>query len=64
MKYYQKKGTVKKVGCLKIIHEKYKKIDEREKFKNQFEYAVSANSEISPHISKAHEVFFFFFRIS
>ncbi|KAF9002217.1 hypothetical protein BGZ52_009704, partial [Haplosporangium bisporale] len=51
-------GTVKKVGALRIVHEKFraKKVaDEYEKFKESFNNAVVAAPDMRPHISKAHE---------
>ncbi|KAG0209917.1 hypothetical protein BGX28_009884 [Mortierella sp. GBA30] len=51
-------GTVKKVGAIRIVHEKYraKKVaDEYEKFKNSFNNALAAAPDMKPHIGKAHE---------
>ncbi|KAI7830730.1 hypothetical protein BC939DRAFT_392603 [Gamsiella multidivaricata] len=51
-------GTVKKVGALRIVHEKYraKKVaDEYEQFKNTFNNALEAAPEMKAHISKAQE---------
>ncbi|KAI0029671.1 beta and beta-prime subunits of DNA dependent RNA-polymerase [Vararia minispora EC-137] len=52
-------GTVKKVGALKIIHDKFrakKTADEMEKWKRTFAPAVEAQKELGPYISKAvHE---------
>ncbi|KAG0005321.1 hypothetical protein BGZ65_011422, partial [Modicella reniformis] len=51
-------GTVKKVGALKIIHEKYKAkkvAEEYEQFKNSFNNALEAAPEMRTHISKALE---------
>ncbi|KAF8977809.1 hypothetical protein BGZ46_007106 [Entomortierella lignicola] len=51
-------GTVKKVGALKIVHEKYraKKVaEEYEAFKNSFNSAIESAPEIKSHISKAQE---------
>lgn len=53
-----KLGTVKKVGALKIIHEKYrakKAADEYEQFKNSFNNALEAAPEMKAHLSKAQE---------
>jgi DNA-directed RNA polymerase III subunit RPC1 len=51
-------GTVKKVGALRIVHEKYraKKVaEEYEQFKNTFNNALEAVPEMKAHISKAQE---------
>ena len=51
-------GTVKKVGALRIVHEKYraKKVaGEYEQFKQSFKNAIAAAPELKPHIDKAHE---------
>ncbi|KAF9083486.1 hypothetical protein BGX23_011391 [Mortierella sp. AD031] len=51
-------GTVKKVGALRIVHEKFraKKVaDEYEQFKQSFTNAIAAAPEMKPHIDKAHE---------
>ncbi|KAG0249377.1 hypothetical protein BG011_009370 [Mortierella polycephala] len=51
-------GTVKKVGALRIVHEKYraKKVaEEYEQFKNSFNNAIAAAPDMKPHIGKAHE---------
>ncbi|KAH8115769.1 beta and beta-prime subunits of DNA dependent RNA-polymerase [Phellopilus nigrolimitatus] len=52
-------GAVKKVGAIKIIHDKFrakKTADELEKFKKSFSSAVEAQKEIAMYISKAvHE---------
>ncbi|RKP22725.1 hypothetical protein SYNPS1DRAFT_19660, partial [Syncephalis pseudoplumigaleata] len=51
-------GTVKKVGALKIIHEKYRQkrtAAEKEAFKGTFNEAIAFAPEIKPHISKAHD---------
>ncbi|KAG0021924.1 hypothetical protein BGZ81_008743 [Podila clonocystis] len=51
-------GTVKKVGALRIVHEKFraKKVaDEYERFKDSFNNAIAAAPDMKPHISKAHE---------
>lgn len=51
-------GTVKKVGALRIVHEKFraKKVaGEYEQFKNSFSNAIAAAPELKPHIDKAHE---------
>ncbi|KAI9595031.1 beta and beta-prime subunits of DNA dependent RNA-polymerase [Syncephalis fuscata] len=50
--------TVKKVGALKIIHEKYRQkrtAAEKEEFKRSFEEAAAFAPEIKSHISKAHD---------
>ncbi|KAG0310942.1 hypothetical protein BGZ97_012208 [Linnemannia gamsii] len=51
-------GTVKKVGALRIVHEKFraKKVaGEYEQFKQSFSNAIAAAPELKPHIDKAHE---------
>ncbi|KAI1321791.1 hypothetical protein EDD11_000067 [Mortierella claussenii] len=51
-------GTVKKVGALRIVHEKYraKKVaEEYEQFKSTFNNALQAAPEMKAHISKAQE---------
>ncbi|KAF9349052.1 hypothetical protein BGX26_012591 [Mortierella sp. AD094] len=51
-------GTVKKVGALRIVHEKYraKKVaEEYEIFKSSFNNAIEAAPEMKSHISKAQE---------
>lgn len=51
-------GVVKKVGALKIIHEKYraKKLsEERSFFESTFQTAVKDMREIAPHVHKAQD---------
>lgn len=51
-------GTVKKVGALKIIHEKYrskKMAGERAFFEEGFNLVKSETKEIGPHVHKAQE---------
>lgn len=52
-------GTVKKVGALKIVHDKFrakKTIDEMEKWKRTFAPAVEAQKELGMYLNKAvHE---------
>ena len=52
-------GVVKKVGAIKIIHDKFrakKTTDELEKFKQSFTAAIEAQKEIGLYIGKAvHE---------
>ncbi|CAG8468336.1 8399_t:CDS:10 [Diversispora eburnea] len=51
-------GSVKKVGALKIVHEKYKPKkaqDEQERFKNTFVNAVETTPELKAHLHKAQE---------
>jgi DNA-directed RNA polymerase III subunit RPC1 len=51
-------GTVKKVGALRIIHEKFrakKKADELAAFKDTFITAVKETKELAPHLHKAQE---------
>jgi len=51
-------GTIKKVGALKIIHEKYrgkKLANQRLEFEETFKHAASEMREIAPHIHKAQE---------
>ncbi|KAF9975704.1 DNA-directed RNA polymerase III subunit [Actinomortierella ambigua] len=51
-------GTVKKVGALRIVHEKYraKRVqDEKEQFLDSFKAAIAATPEIKVHVGKAHE---------
>jgi DNA-directed RNA polymerase III subunit RPC1 len=49
---------VKKVGALKIVHEKFRQKRtalEKEEFRHTFDTAVAFAPEIKPHLSKAHE---------
>ncbi|KAJ3415502.1 hypothetical protein HDV05_004704 [Chytridiales sp. JEL 0842] len=51
-------GTVKKVGALKVIHEKFKKkakTEEEAQFRESFQTAVSMDYSLKPHIPKAQE---------
>ncbi|KAI8635919.1 hypothetical protein BD408DRAFT_426964 [Parasitella parasitica] len=51
-------GVVKKVGPMKITHDKYrlKRVDaEAEQFRKTFETAAASMPEIKPHISKAQD---------
>lgn len=51
-------GVVKKVGPMKITHDKYrlKRVDaEAEQFRKTFEAAAASMPEIKPHISKAQD---------
>lgn len=51
-------GVVKKVGPLKITHDKYrvKRVaTELEEFRKTFDSAVSTMPELKPHISKAQD---------
>lgn len=51
-------GTVKKVGPLKIIHEKYrskKMAGERQFFEESFKNVKEESREIMPHLAKAQE---------
>ncbi|KAJ3073268.1 hypothetical protein HDU98_001886 [Podochytrium sp. JEL0797] len=50
-------GTVKKVGALKVIHEKFKKKkgEEEAEFRASFDTVVGLDPTIKPHISKAQE---------
>jgi DNA-directed RNA polymerase III subunit RPC1 len=50
-------GSIKKLGALKLIHEKFKKkkSDEEFEFKNSFATAMALDSTIRPHVSKAQE---------
>ncbi|CAD6583201.1 MAG: hypothetical protein CYPHOPRED_002256 [Cyphobasidiales sp. Tagirdzhanova-0007] len=51
-------GVVKKVGALKILHEKYrskKMLEERKRWEKTFTNAISEMKEILPHLSKAHD---------
>ncbi|EFP75753.2 hypothetical protein PGT21_012768 [Puccinia graminis f. sp. tritici] len=51
-------GTVKKVGALRIIHEKFrakKKADELAAFRDTFITAVKETKELGPHLHKAQE---------
>ncbi|CAG8530365.1 3760_t:CDS:10 [Cetraspora pellucida] len=51
-------GPVKKVGAIKIVHEKFKPKkahEEQENFKNTFVNAVESMPELKPHIHKAQE---------
>ncbi|KAJ1562028.1 hypothetical protein HK405_000629 [Cladochytrium tenue] len=53
----QPNGTVKKVGALKIIHEKFKKkkAPEEAVFKASFQTALSMDPTLKPHINKAQD---------
>ncbi|KAJ3348238.1 hypothetical protein HDU83_001425 [Entophlyctis luteolus] len=50
-------GTVKKVGALKIVHEKFKKKkgEEEAEFRASFETVVELDPTLKPHIPKAQE---------
>ncbi|KAL2911303.1 DNA-directed RNA polymerase III subunit C1 (rpo31) [Polyrhizophydium stewartii] len=51
-------GMVKKVGALKIVHEKFKKkakTEEEEVFRQSFEQAIKLDPALKSHISKAQE---------
>lgn len=52
-------GMIKKVGIMKVVHEKYrqgKKIgSETDTFRNLFTDAIEANSELKLHLNKAQE---------
>ncbi|KAF9991179.1 hypothetical protein BGZ75_002806 [Mortierella antarctica] len=51
-------GAVKKVGALRIVHEKFRAkraLDEYEQFKSTFNNAIAAAPDMKPHIGKAHE---------
>jgi DNA-directed RNA polymerase III subunit RPC1 len=51
-------GMVKKVGPLKIIHEKFKKksnTEEEKIFRESFQSAAELDQWLKPHISKAQE---------
>lgn len=51
-------GVVKKVGPMKITHDKYrlKRVaSELEEFRKSFETAASTMPELRPHISKAQD---------
>ncbi|KAI8055130.1 hypothetical protein BDF22DRAFT_725512 [Syncephalis plumigaleata] len=51
-------GTVKKVGALKIVHEKYRQkrtAMEKEDFRRTFDEAITFAPELKPHINKAHD---------
>lgn len=53
-------GFVRKVGVLKIVHEKYNKAskktqEEIDEFRNSFHDAIEGNPEIRPHLTKAQE---------
>lgn len=54
-------GTVKKLGMMKIIHEKYKNTKKTEdptinEFHNSFQEAIKANKEIQSYLGKAQEI--------
>jgi len=54
-------GTVKKLGMMKIIHEKYKTTKKTEDplitdFHNSFEEALKSNKEIGTFLNKAQEL--------
>ena len=49
-------GTVKKVGAIKVVHDKFrakKTADELERFKMSFAKAIEAQKEIGLYINKA-----------
>ncbi|PKY40391.1 beta and beta-prime subunits of DNA dependent RNA-polymerase [Rhizophagus irregularis] len=51
-------GSVKKVGALKIVHEKFKSKkahEEHEKFKSTFNNAIEYTPDLRPHLHKAQE---------
>ncbi|CAG8437968.1 16808_t:CDS:10 [Acaulospora morrowiae] len=51
-------GSVKKVGAIKIVHEKFKSKkaqEEHEKFKITFANAIEASPELKAHLHKAQE---------
>ncbi|RUS21913.1 RNA polymerase Rpb1, domain 1-domain-containing protein [Endogone sp. FLAS-F59071] len=51
-------GTVKKVGALKIVHEKFRAKrthEEHEQFKKSFDMAVATIPELKTHLNKAQE---------
>jgi DNA-directed RNA polymerase III subunit RPC1 len=53
-------GFVRKVGVLKIVHEKYNKAtkktqEEIEDFRNSFQEAIESNPDIKQHVTKAQE---------
>jgi DNA-directed RNA polymerase III subunit RPC1 len=51
-------GTVKKVGALKILHEKYrskKMAGERQFFEQSFKHVKEETKEMVPHVAKAQE---------
>lgn len=53
----QLNGTVKKVGALKVIHEKFKKkkTGEEAEFRSSFQTALSLDPTLKPHIMKAQD---------
>lgn len=56
-----KKGTVKKCGLLKILHDKYKMASKKnetiiEDYLQSFALAKDCNKELEPLISKSHEI--------
>ncbi|XP_066925897.1 DNA-directed RNA polymerase III subunit RPC1-like isoform X1 [Clytia hemisphaerica] len=56
-----KNGTVKKLGMMKIIHEKYKNTRKTEDpfitdFHNSFEEAMKSNKELSTYLNKTQEI--------
>ena len=51
-------GSVKKVGALKIVHEKFKSKkaqEEHERFKGTFNNAIEYTPDLRPHLHKAQE---------
>jgi DNA-directed RNA polymerase III subunit RPC1 len=51
-------GTVKKVGALKLVHEKFKKktkTEEEAAFKDSFQHAVTLDPALKHHVHKAQE---------
>ncbi|EGF76498.1 hypothetical protein BATDEDRAFT_14837 [Batrachochytrium dendrobatidis JAM81] len=51
-------GMVKKVGALKIVHEKFKKkakTEEEDEFRKSFNHAIKLDPTLKAHISKAQE---------
>ncbi|KAI9353353.1 hypothetical protein DFJ73DRAFT_924461, partial [Zopfochytrium polystomum] len=51
------KGTVKKVGALKVIHDRFKKkkTEEEVNFRASFQAAAAKDSSLKPHLNKAQD---------
>ncbi|PJF17134.1 DNA-directed RNA polymerase subunit [Paramicrosporidium saccamoebae] len=52
-------GLIKKVGIMKVVHEKYRSVRKQhgdaELFKRQFSHAIESNPELKMHVGKAQE---------
>lgn len=51
-------GMVKKVGALKLVHERFREkqhIDRRRQFLGEFDEAVKLDESLAPHLNKAQD---------